>query len=414
MSGALVSLVAKGAQDVYITNNDSANSFFKMKYSRHTNFAQAVKPLEIQGDIVNFGISTIQIRSLGDLVNGLWLTGGSSWEYQTGYNGNFINPPIVTLVPPLGTLIPPPGILGYLTGTIFELYIGGQIIDTQTIDFMTDVWPIYMAENYTKSAMFNNYTGCGGPTGNGPVDYTFVPLHFFFCDNKMFLPLIALQYHQIEIRIRWGPYISQMVIDGGSPVQVNSNFIYLDTAEREEMVNKSMDLLITQVQTSSTSSFSNLHSLNVDLSVLNHPVKSIYFGFAAIGNPTVSAAWTFDTGTITLNGTYLLENQNPSYFHTVQGYYGTPNGMISLNSSISNSPSFTQYFTYNFCLDACSYKPTGTCNFSRMDNAVLSLSKVYEMHASGINFFTTPFTTYAINYNVLRIKEGLAGILFSN
>ena len=40
MSGALVQLVSKGAQDVYITSDEGA-SLFSMKYKRHTNFSQA-------------------------------------------------------------------------------------------------------------------------------------------------------------------------------------------------------------------------------------------------------------------------------------------------------------------------------------------------------------------------------------
>ena len=47
---------------------------------------------------------------------------------------------------------------------------------------------------------------------------------------------------------------------------------------------------------------------------------------------------------------------------------------------------------YNFSLDVSSYKPTGTCNFSRLDNARLNIS-----NATGTNL-----TLYAVNYNVLR------------
>ena len=55
MSGALVSLVAKGVQDVYLMNNDSESSFFKSKYTRYTNFAQAPKQLDFTGVIQNNG-----------------------------------------------------------------------------------------------------------------------------------------------------------------------------------------------------------------------------------------------------------------------------------------------------------------------------------------------------------------------
>jgi len=42
MSGALIQLVSKGVQDMYLTS-DEGHSFFRMKFSRHTNFSQAPK-----------------------------------------------------------------------------------------------------------------------------------------------------------------------------------------------------------------------------------------------------------------------------------------------------------------------------------------------------------------------------------
>ena len=53
MSGALVSLIAKGVQDTYISDN-GGTSFFRIKYSRHTNFSQAPKRLPVTtGSIKN-------------------------------------------------------------------------------------------------------------------------------------------------------------------------------------------------------------------------------------------------------------------------------------------------------------------------------------------------------------------------
>jgi hypothetical protein len=408
MSGALVSLVAKGVQDVYITNNDSETSFFKMKYSRHTNFAQAVKILDSFGEIQNNGISTVPIRSLGDLINGIWLTGASNWSYDITSTPPFYYPAI----PLYAYAGSPPGIIGFLIGTIFDLYIGGQLIDSQSFDFLTDIWPIYMADSYTKATGFNNAAGSGF-TGQ---DCTFIPLHFFFCDNEMFLPLVSLQYHTVEIRIRWGPYAGNIITQGGTAVQFFGNYIYLDTKERENFVNKQMDILITQVQTDYNSYKISevVGSTNIDLSFINHPVKSIYFGYSAIGPTQASCAWSFNNADILLNGTYLIEKMTPEYFHMVQGYYNSKYGQICFDSIQTNSPLFTQYFAYNFGLDGSSYKPTGTCNFSRLDNATLNIDTIYCMYILGFVPFSTPLTIYAVNYNILRIKSGLAGILFSS
>jgi hypothetical protein len=213
----------------------------------------------------------------------------------------------------------------------------------------------------------------------------------------MFLPLLAIQYHQIEIRISWGPYISNV-----TNLVAYGNYVFLDTKERTEFASKQLDILITQVQQIAGSQTA------IDLSLLNHPVKSIFFGYPQT-NDNSSNHWTFNTATITLNGNYLIENMSPTYFHTVQGYYNTQFGLINFNNTYS-TPKYTQYFNYNFCLDATSYKPTGTCNFSRLDNAKLQIN-------GANNTFANPpsnVTLYAVNYNVLRIKSGVAGVVFTN
>jgi hypothetical protein len=58
---------------------------------------------------------------------------------------------------------------------------------------------------------------------------------------------------------------------------------------------------------------------------------------------------------------------------------------------------------YCFCLLTSSLQPTGTLNFSRLDNVKI----VSE---------TLPIThpIYAVNYNILRVENGMAGLLYAN
>ena len=67
MSGALIQLVSKGVQDVYLMT-DEGHSFFRIKFTRHTNFSQAPKYLKSINDTDN----TITIPVLGDIINGIW------------------------------------------------------------------------------------------------------------------------------------------------------------------------------------------------------------------------------------------------------------------------------------------------------------------------------------------------------
>ena len=105
-----------------------------------------------------------------------------------------------------------------------------------------------------------------------------------------------------------------------------------------------------------------------------------------------------------------FEKMSPVYFHTVQNYYKSSYGQsdfIPETEVLFN----TRYFAYHFCLNASEYNPSGTLNFSRIDNAVLSLNGVEKgvLRPDGQELFV-----YAVNYNVLRIRNGLAGILFGN
>ena len=71
MSGALISLVSRGAQDVYLTS-ETGTSFFRTKYSRHTNFAQSPKLMTLIGSPnVSGGTTVIPLDSYGDLINGV-------------------------------------------------------------------------------------------------------------------------------------------------------------------------------------------------------------------------------------------------------------------------------------------------------------------------------------------------------
>ena len=58
---------------------------------------------------------------------------------------------------------------------------------------------------------------------------------------------------------------------------------------------------------------------------------------------------------------------------------------------------------YSFALKPEEHQPSGTCNFSRIDNAQL---KVTGADGGG--------RIYAVNYNVLRIMSGMGGLAYSN
>jgi hypothetical protein len=57
------------------------------------------------------------------------------------------------------------------------------------------------------------------------------------------------------------------------------------------------------------------------------------------------------------------------------------------------------------------HQPSGTCNFSRIDNATLLLSVHPDISSSNL---IKKLRVYAVNYNVLRIMSGMGGLAYSN
>ena len=60
---------------------------------------------------------------------------------------------------------------------------------------------------------------------------------------------------------------------------------------------------------------------------------------------------------------------------------------------------------YSFSLDSKEFQPSGTCNFSRIDNIKL-------VFTSGYNYVNERLYVYAINYNVLVVSSGMAGLVY--
>src|SRR5210317_1836007 len=197
MSGGIAQLVAVGAQDVHLVGQPEV-SFFRSTYKRHTNFSQTVERQVIQGNVSNNGMSTVRFERKGDMLN------------------------YVYLVPNNGSATQAIGTWSDVISKV-EILVGGQVIDEQDSTYSTLIAPILSATNSSKSVAGDLY---GGATAE-----RFYPLRFAFCENwQTALPLIALQYHDVELRITWGGSAANYKWD------VYANYAYLDTQEREMLL----------------------------------------------------------------------------------------------------------------------------------------------------------------------------------
>ena len=100
-----------------------------------------------------------------------------------------------------------------------------------------------------------------------------------------------------------------------------------------------------------------------------------------------------------LNGQDRFSEREGTYFDLVQPF-----------QHHTRSPD-TGINVYSFALRPEEHQPSGTCNFSRIDNATLQLV-LSNATVQGVN--TAKVRVYAVNYNVLRIMSGMGGLAYSN
>ena len=176
MSAALIDLVSVGAQDVYITG-DPQVSFFRQNYKRHTNFA--IKP-ERMDYIGTFGSSNevvIPIRSKGDLLSYVWIE---------ATNINLKNDNAASL---FSSAAAP---------TEFSLYIGGQEVCKMDSLFVAGGHNVL----YNESQAIATSATTSYDNGENASSGSYVIPFFFSEDWTISLPLVGLQYHEVEIRIK--------------------------------------------------------------------------------------------------------------------------------------------------------------------------------------------------------------------
>ena len=270
-----------------------------------------------------------------------------------------------------------------------------------------------------------------------------------------------MQYHEVKINLElreardcyWaGAYTSSWATDMAAATvgslascSLYVDYIFLDTEERRRFAQLSHEYLIEQLQFTgdeSTNTVSNKVKLN-----FNHPTKFLafvvqpddyttsstvitaakgkqWFNFtdasesgsadtvaagAAGGAAALHQSALFGSGEnpvklakLQLNGHDRFSERDGRYFNLVQPY-----------QHFENVPA-KGINVYSFALKPTDHQPSGTCNMSRIDNAVLQLTLTNDTVKDGSNTRSAKIKVFAVNYNVLRVMSGMGGINFCN
>jgi hypothetical protein len=189
-----------------------------------------------------------------------------------------------------------------------------------------------------------------------------------------------------------------------------TNFVYLDQGERDWFAKTPQDLLVTQVQRVV------LGNNPIQELALAQPVKFLAFpsvNYAQIYANGVGAvrAANYELKT-QVNGVDVGDSRPLIHWVDVPQYYNTPFGYNHNNTTANVA-------IISYCLDTSKLQPTGSLNFSRLDNFRLIVPPTLPNGVLGLyntnltSAYPTPYL-YAVNYNILRIQNGLGSLLYAN
>ena len=405
MAGGLIQLVAVGVQDIYLIGNPQI-TFFKTVFKKYTNFALESIQQPIDGR-TDFGQQIeITIQRKGDLIKDIILDillpilpNGYYWT-----NG-----------------------IGNVLIKQVDLEIGGQLIDRHYSEWL-DIWhQLTLTEGKigAYNAMVGNFNSTSSLKKNAEANFRVqVPMCFWFNRNyNTALPLIALQYHDIVLKIKLRDfnncYRNNNVETLLSPslYQISQfrawvDYIHLDMEERRTFAKNNHEFIIEQLQFNGSDFISSNSSSISSKITFNHPVKELFWihinnnyeqvniktGNQLLNYSIPNSVETFSEGILQLNGVDRFESRPANYFRLVQNY--------QYHSRYTRK----NIYSYSFSLTPEKQQPSGSCNMSKFTNINLYLDYNSINHsANDMNL-----KIYGINYNILRIMNGMGGLAFSN
>jgi hypothetical protein len=326
-----------------------------------------------------------------------------------------------------------------------EFSIGGRCIDKQYGQWIA-LW-------YDLTGNKRNQTLYDRMIGNDTALTTFdrttkskytliIPLQFWFCRyNGLAIPLVAMEYHNASVDVKFrnledvsyvedgkliylsqaatsdtdnGRYLDTLGSDDGFFIETNMliEYIYLDTKERRRFAQSSHEYLIEQVQ---VNEFNGINTVKVNQALdFTHPSKLLIWfmqqdkyitnddGYTkcqwenyttnddASGNPITTSHMMF-------NSHDRFQKRNGDYFN-----YHIP------KQYLRNTPA-DGINVYSFSLKPGEYQPHGEANLSRITRTTLNLEVDSSMFTSG----SCTLWSFSLNYNVLRVANGFAGLAYT-
>ena len=430
-----VQLQTSGPQDAFFTD-DPEYTYFIKNFQKHTNFAPFFVDLDVQGE-VEFG-NTIRCtipQDQGDLLKTVSMKvelDSISQSLTSGYDGfGYVES------------------IGHAMIEYAEILIGGQVIQRIPSDFLA----IYSDNYVTQTKQHNLDKLIGKPplefsgtavSENSLLGYLgfatssrkyFVDIPFYFYNNtELAVPLCAITGQEIEIVIKlrdvkdciYGKHTSdeESYYTGLSPtgliksLKLTTEMISLDEEEKQMLLSKKIDYIITQIQESNTIIPVNTTSVFKHKLEFKNPIKELFFVIQRIRkvvNGFFVSSFNYDSPNQVVNNIYTnYENLNNLELKLddstiLNKITGNAINLRAIQSGIHHSRTqlFRRYYSYSFALEPERWYPTGQRNFSLIKEQIVNLN----LHPD--NVADRELRVLGLSYNILRVENGIAKTLFN-
>jgi hypothetical protein len=235
---------------------------------------------------------------------------------------------------------------------------------------------------------------------------------YFYRNPSLSIPTCALTKQLVEVRIKLRPLAE--LVSGSNPENATANllkcsidteFAFLTDKERRYLMTRPIDYVITQVQMSKFVMKAGENTKSVMLN-FSHPVRELFFvsqSEAAVRanhpnryNKLLNVKLKFNNETV-----FDRDHKFLVYEQALKHHISPPEYVAATNYRQS------EFGMYSFALKPEMYYPTGQINMSRISH------KLFTIQIDPINDVDDNNTrVYAVNFNILRVNGGLAGLKF--
>ena len=414
MAGRL-RLAVTGVQDQWLTGEPKI-SYFSSIYKRHTRFSTEAVDIPITGNVSLGGNAIARIpNNVGDLLRSVML------KLTLGElpSGNLYNASIATSV------------IQHV-----DLVIGGQTIQRLTGDYIDMYNQLYSNKDDAGTTLYymNGHNNQIQIVTAPRTFYLNLPF-YFFRNPSLAIPICAITRQLIEIHIKFKDVdddvtFSYEEVNGnkvrtktelGSIVEASmiADFYFITRDEINFLLTRPMQYIITQLQLS-TMQFKPNESKKSALLKFTNPVKELFFlakeeTGTNVGNEDrlldiTSSDQAFSSHVTNKRSDYRFvknirfECNGKRMFDHTGKYLAYEQSLI--HHTGCPDPAY-EFYTYSFALKPELYYPTGQLNMSRIIHKKLDVELDETSTSRNINF-----SIYALNYNLLHVEGGLAGLKF--